>query len=128
MRLKAKRPMLARRGRFCGTKDKMNNNANLNKTQGTFYRIPDDGDIANIWIHENPTTIWRNGKFERYINNAWKIISRDDVRQEILHVMELANFKGYKINTRTLASVMELVRLEIYTKSESLIFLHGGVA
>ena len=73
---------------------------------------PDDSQLANRWLDENPDMVWGQGEWRLYANGIYERREDDAVRFSIKSVMDNARYEGVKPSKFVLNSIAELARLE----------------
>lgn len=79
---------------------------------------PTDDELAARWLAEYPNTAWGLGEFRRYLGGIWNFVPLDVIRREVKKVLEAAKVEGVRPSARSLASVLELARVEIAHPAE----------
>jgi len=74
--------------------------------------VPDDGELANIWLNKTILTAYGLGDWRRYKDGVWPADETDIIGREILGVIEAARYDGVRASSAKVASVKELARLK----------------
>ncbi len=94
--------------------------------------IPDDGELANLWLSQTTLTAYGLGEWRRYKDGVWPVDETDTIGREILEVIESEKYKGVRATSSRVQSVKELGRLksnvgnDIWDANQDIIVCQNG--